>query len=122
MRGQVLAIRNEDYVAASRAMGASTGWIILRHILSNCSTAILVKASMDVGFVLLAAASLGFIGLGAQPPEPEWGAMISEGRRFFPVWWWYSLFPGAAIFLSVLAFNLFGDGVSTLAGAREGSG
>ena len=119
MRGQVLTIREEEYVAAARSMGASDGWIILRHILPNCSTEVLVKMSMDVGFVLLAAAGLGFIGLGAQPPVPEWGALVSEARRFFPTWWWYSIFPGAAIFVSVLAFNFFGDGIATLAGARE---
>jgi peptide/nickel transport system permease protein len=119
MRGQVLAIKEEDYVTAASSMGASSAWIILRHILPNCSSEILVKVSMDVGFVLLAAASLGFIGLGAQPPVPEWGAMVSEARRFFPTFWWYSIFPGLAIFLSVLAFNLFGDGIATLAGARE---
>jgi peptide/nickel transport system permease protein len=119
MRGQVLAIREEDYVRAARSMGAGNGWIILRHILPNCSTEILVKVTMDVGFVLLAAAALGFIGLGAQPPFPEWGAMISEARRFFPVYPWYSFFPGLAIFVSVLAFNLFGDGIATLTGARE---
>lgn len=119
MRGQVLVIREEDYVAAAASMGASTGWIIRRHILPNCSTEILVKVSMDVGFVLLSAAALGFIGLGAQPPAPEWGAMISNARRFFPHRWWYSIFPGAAIFVSVLAFNLLGDGIANLAGARE---
>jgi peptide/nickel transport system permease protein len=117
MRGQVLAIREEEYVVAARSMGASNGWIILRHILPNTATAILVKASLDVGLVLLAAAALGFIGLGAQPPTPEWGAMVSESRRFFPLWWWNFTFPGAAIFISVLAFNLVGDGLANLMGA-----
>lgn len=120
MRGQVLAIKDEDYVAAARCMGASTDWIILRHILPNCATEILVKLSLDVGFVLLAAAALGFIGLGAQPPAPEWGAMVSNARRFFPIRWWYSIFPGAAIFVTVFAFNLFGDGIANLTGGREG--
>ncbi len=119
MRGQVLAIREEDFVTASRAMGAKPGWIILKHILPNTLTQILVKVSMDVGFVMLSAAALGFIGLGAQPPYPEWGAMVSEAKRFFPVWWWASIFPGGAIFLTVLAFNLLGDGIANLAGARE---
>lgn len=119
MRGQVLAIREEDFVTASRAMGAKPWWIILRHILPNTLTQILVKMSMDVGFVILSAAALGFIGLGAQPPFPEWGAMVSEAKRSFPVWWWSSIFPGGAIFLTVLAFNLLGDGIANLAGARE---
>lgn len=119
MRGQVLTIKHEDYVLASRSMNASNKWIILRHILPNTATEILVKVSMDVGLVLLSAASLGFIGLGAQPPTPEWGAMISESRRFFPTWWWTFTFPGIAIFLSVLAFNLFGDGIADLASGRR---
>ena len=119
MRGQVMAIREEDFVTASRAMGAKPGWIILRHILPNTLTQILVKVSLDVGFVILSAAALGFIGLGAQPPFPEWGAMVSEAKRSFPLYWWSFLFPGAAIFLTVLAFNLLGDGIANLAGARE---
>jgi len=118
MRGQVLAIREEDYVVAARSMGAPSSWIILKHILPNTATEILVKISMDVGLVLLSAAALGFIGLGAQPPTPEWGAMISESRRFFPTWWWTFTFPGAAIFVSVLAFNLFGDGIAALTSGR----
>lgn len=120
MRGEVLAIRNEDYVTAARTMGAPTGWIIRNHILPNCATQILVKISMDVGLAILAAAALGFIGLGAQPPVPEWGAMVSRARTYFPAWWWMSIFPGAAIFVSVLAFNLFGDGIANLVGSREG--
>jgi peptide/nickel transport system permease protein len=119
MRGQVMAIREEDYVTASKAMGAKPGWIILRHILPNTLTQILVKVSLDVGFVILSAAALGFIGLGAQPPFPEWGAMVSEAKRSFPLYWWSFIFPGSAIFLTVLAFNLLGDGIANLAGARE---
>ena len=119
MRGQVMAIREEDFVTASKAMGARPWWIILRHILPNTLTQILVKASLDVGFVILSAAALGFIGLGAQPPFPEWGAMVSEAKRSFPLYWWSFMFPGAAIFLTVLAFNLLGDGIANLAGARE---
>jgi peptide/nickel transport system permease protein len=119
MRGQVMAIREEDYVTASKAMGGRSWWIILRHILPNTLTQILVKVSLDVGFVILSAAALGFIGLGAQPPFPEWGAMVSEAKRSFPLYWWSFTFPGAAIFLTVLAFNLLGDGIANLAGARE---
>lgn len=119
MRGQVMTIREEDFVTAARAMGAKPAWIILRHILPNTLTQILVKMSMDVGFVILSAAALGFIGLGAQPPYPEWGSMVSEARRFFPAKWWSSIFPGGAIFMTVLAFNLLGDGIANLAGARE---
>ena len=84
------------------------------HILPNCVSPIVVKASMDMGTAILAAAGLGFIGLGAQPPYPEWGAMISYGRNYLPTWWWYSAFPGVAIYLTVLGFNLVGDGLRDL--------
>jgi peptide/nickel transport system permease protein len=72
---------------------------------------IIVKASMDMGMAILAAASLGFIGLGTQPPYPEWGAMIAIARNYLPTWWWYATFPGLAIYLTVLGFNLVGDGL-----------
>jgi peptide/nickel transport system permease protein len=71
----------------------------------------MVKISMDVGFAILSAAGLSFIGIGAQPPTPEWGAMVSLGRQFMPNWWWYATFPGLAIFLAVFAFNMLGDGL-----------
>ena len=116
MRGQVLSIKEDEYVVASRSMGAPVWWIIWKHILPNTINEIMVKLSMDVGLVLLAAAALGFIGLGSEPPTPEWGSMISESRRVYPTWWWNAVFPGAAIFVSVLAFNLFGDGISKLSG------
>lgn len=111
MRGEVLRTREELYVLSSESMGASRPWIILRHVMPNSLSPIIVRASMDMGTVILAAASLGFIGLGAQPPQPDWGHMISEGRRIFPTFWWVATFPGLAIFVSVLAFNLFGDGL-----------
>lgn len=71
----------------------------------------MVKMSMDIGFAILTAAALGFIGVGAQPPQPEWGAMVSLGRSYLPNWWWYSTFPGVAIFITIFAFNMFGDGL-----------
>ena len=85
--------------------------IIFVHILPNCTSPIVIKGSMDMGMSILGAASLGFLGLGAQPPEPEWGAMISIARNYLPDWWWYSVFPGLAIFITVLGFNLLGDGL-----------
>jgi len=115
MRGQVLVIREEQYVEAALAMGASRMWIIRQHILPNCLSPIIVRASMNMGFVLLTAAGLGFIGLGAVPPQPEWGAMVSDARRYFPESWWLSFFPGAAIFLTALGLNLIGDGLRDLA-------
>ena len=105
------SLKEQTFVDAARANGASTARIVFVHILPNCTSPIMVKASMDMGMAILAAASLGFIGLGAQPPYPEWGAMISVGRNYLPNWWWYSLFPGLAIYFTVLGFNLLGDGL-----------
>ena len=114
VQGKTLALAQETYVEAARAAGAGRRRIVFRHILPNCVSPIVVKASMDMGTAILAAASLGFIGLGAQPPFPEWGAMISHGRNYLPTWWWYSAFPGLAIYLTVLGFNLVGDGLRDL--------
>jgi peptide/nickel transport system permease protein len=111
VQAKTLALKNEIYVEAARSMGASTARIVFVHILPNCASPIIVKASMDMGMSILGAASLGFLGLGAQPPQPEWGAMISIGRNYLPDWWWYSVFPGLAIFITVMGFNLIGDGL-----------
>jgi peptide/nickel transport system permease protein len=114
VEAQMLKMREEDFVAGARAIGASNQRIIFRHILPNLLTAIIVKASMDFGFAVLSLASLGFIGVGVLPPEPDWGSMISAGRRFIPASWWYSTFPGLFMFITVLAFNLLGDGLRDL--------
>ncbi|HEV8616137.1 MAG TPA: ABC transporter permease [Methylomirabilota bacterium] len=111
VQGKALAISQETYVEAARAVGMGRVRIVFVHILPNCLSPIVIKASMDMGTAILTAASLGFIGLGAQPPFPEWGAMISHGRNYLPTWWWYSAFPGLAIYLTVLGFNLLGDGL-----------
>jgi peptide/nickel transport system permease protein len=111
VQGKTLALRSEVFVEAARAVGTGRPRIVFVHILPNCLSPITVKASMDMGLAILAAASLGFIGLGAQPPTPEWGAMISHGRNYLPTWWWYSAFPGLFIYLTVLGFNLLGDGL-----------
>ena len=111
VQGKTLALRQESFVEAARAIGAGRLRIVFVHVLPNCVSPIVVKASMDMGTAILAAASLGFIGLGAQPPHPEWGAMISHGRNYLPTWGWYSAFPGLAIYLTVLGFNLLGDGL-----------
>jgi len=111
VHGKTLALRGEVFVEAARAVGTGRLRIVFVHILPNCLSPITVKASMDMGLAILAAASLGFIGLGAQPPTPEWGAMISHGRNYLPTWWWYSAFPGLFIYLTVLGFNLLGDGL-----------
>ncbi len=122
IEAKALTLRSEPFVEASRTMGAGHGWILLRHILPNCLSPLVVKASMDIGLAILAVASLGFIGLGAQPPAPEWGAMISVARSYMPQWWWYSVFPGLFIFLTVLGFNLFGDGLRDLLDPRSARG
>ena len=110
-QGQVLALREQAYVEAANVVGAGRGRIVFRHILPNTLTPVIVKVSMDIGFAILTAAGLSFIGIGAQPPIPEWGAMVSLGRQFMPDWWWYATFPGLAIFLAVFAFNMLGDGL-----------
>lgn len=121
VQSKVLSVRNETYVEAARSIGASNFRIIFIHILPNCMSPIVVKASMDMGMAILAAASLGFLGLGAQPPYPEWGAMISIGRNYLPDWWWYSLFPGLAIYFTVLGFNLLGDGLRDVLDPKQRS-
>jgi peptide/nickel transport system permease protein len=115
IRSLVLVLREEQFVEASVSMGASRIWIIKKHLIPNSLSPILVRASMDMGFVLLAAAGLGFLGLGALPPQPEWGAMVSDSRRYFPESWWLSVFSGGAILLTVIGFNLLGDGLRDIA-------
>jgi peptide/nickel transport system permease protein len=110
-RGQILSLRRREFVEAARAMGASRRRIILRHLLPNALAPLMVQASFDMGSSIIAAAGLSFIGFGAQPPTPEWGVMISEGRNFINTQPWLSLFPGLAILLAVGSFNLLGDGL-----------
>ena len=114
VQAKTLALTHEVYVEAARAVGTGRLRIVFVHVLPNTLSPIVVKASMDMGTAILTAASLGFIGLGAQPPYPEWGAMISIGRNYLPTWWWYSAFPGLFIYLTVLGFNLLGDGLRDL--------
>lgn len=113
-QAQVLALREQAYVESARSAGVRQGRIIFRHVLPNTLTPIMVKVSMDIGFAILSAAGLSFIGVGAQPPQPEWGAMVSIGRQYLPDYWWYSTFPGIAIFLVVFAANMLGDGLRDL--------
>lgn len=111
VQGEVLTLKNEQYIQASVGIGTSKLRIMFKEILPNCISPIIVKATLDFGLVILLGASLGFLGLGAQPPIPEWGTMISEGRLYLPEIWWQSTFPGLFIFLTVLGFNLLGDGL-----------
>jgi peptide/nickel transport system permease protein len=111
VRAQVLAIREREFVEAARALGTSRLGIVVRHLLPNTLTPVLIQASFDVGQAILTASGLSFIGFGAQPPTPEWGAMVSETRNFISEAPWASSSPAIAILLSVLAFNLVGDGL-----------
>lgn len=111
VQGQVLALKQQTFVDAARVVGTPERRIVFRHVLPNTMTPVLVKISMDIGFAILSAAGLSFIGVGAQPPTPEWGAMVSLGRLYMPDWWWIATFPGLAIFLAVFAFNMLGDGM-----------
>ncbi|RMF90630.1 MAG: ABC transporter permease [Nitrospinota bacterium] len=118
-RGETLAIRENDYIHAVRLLGASRTRILFRHILPLCLNPIIVQMTLDMGGIILIAAGLGFIGFGAQPPTPEWGVMVSDGRNFIVKEWWVSTFPGCAIFLTVLGFNLLGDGIRDILDPRQ---
>jgi peptide/nickel transport system permease protein len=110
-RAETLALRGSDFIAAARLAGASPGRIVLRHIMPLCLASVIVRVSLDMAGVILIAAGLGFLGLGAQPPTPEWGAMIAAGRRYMLDQWWVAAMPGLAIAVASLAFNLVGDGL-----------
>jgi peptide/nickel transport system permease protein len=110
-RGQVLAARAEDWVEAARAVGNPPARILLRHILPNILPPVMVQATLAVAAAIIAEASLSFLGLGQQPPAPSWGSMLNTAQRFLTQAPWMAVFPGIAIFLTVLAFNLFGDGL-----------
>lgn len=121
-RGSTLSVREEVYVEAARALGAPDASILWRHILPNIVSPLVVRGTLGMGFTVLLAASLSFIGLGAQPPTPEWGAMINEGRNQLVTGrWWISTFPGLAIMSLVLGFNLLGDGIRDVLDPREGA-
>lgn len=111
MRAQVLIEKDREYVEAARAAGATDAHIILTHIVPNCLAPLIVQATMRIGSAVLLISSLSFIGCGIQPPTPEWGSMISSGRAYFRTFYPMILFPGLAIMFTMLAFNLFGDGV-----------
>lgn len=112
VRGQFLALRETEFVEAARACGAGPARIIFRHILPNSLGPVIVVLSMGFAGAILAEASLSFLGLGAQPPTPSWGTMIDDGFRYIATKWWLALFPGAAVTLAVMAFNLFGEGLN----------
>lgn len=109
MRSGVIAEKGKDYVEAGRALGVHPVRLVLRHILPNSYAPVLTQATLDFGLAILTAAGLSFIGVGAQPPLPEWGALVAGGRQYVRAAWWVPIFPGLAIFVAVLAFNLLGD-------------
>ncbi len=110
-RAETLTVRNTDFIAAVRMTGASPWRIILRHVTPMCMPSLTVRVTLDMSSIILTAAGLGFLGLGAQPPIPEWGTMIATARRFILEQWWVPVIPGIAIFTASLAFNLLGDGL-----------
>ena len=117
-RAVTLGLREENFVEAARALGASPLRILARHIAPGVVSPLVIQVSLDMGGIILTAAGLGFIGFGAQPPTPEWGLMISEGRTYITKEWWVSTFPGIAISLVVLGFNLLGDGIRDILDPR----
>ncbi len=111
VRGQVLLVKNREFVEAARSAGASSRRILMRHVFPNALSPVIVQLTLDIGYAILATSSLSFIGLGAQPPTPEWGAMINSARSHFQDAWWFITFPGIALAITVLGFNLLGDGL-----------
>jgi len=110
-RAETLTIRDSDYINAARLQGASSARILWYHVTPLCLSSVIIRVTLDMAGIILTAAGLGFLGLGAQPPQPEWGAMIASGRRFLIDQWWVATMPGIAIFIVSLGFNLLGDGL-----------
>jgi peptide/nickel transport system permease protein len=110
-RAETLSVKNNDYIQVMRTLGAGNLRIMVGHITPMCLSSIIVRMSLDMGTIILTAAGLGFLGLGAQPPTPEWGLMVSDGRQFLVDQWWVSTLPGFAILVVVMGFNLVGDGI-----------
>jgi peptide/nickel transport system permease protein len=118
-RAETLTIRHSDFIAAVRLAGAGSPRIILRHIVPLCLSSVIVRITLDMSGIILTAAALGFLGMGAQPPMPEWGTMIASSRAYILEQWWVPTIPGIAIFLASLAFNLFGDGMRDVLDPRQ---
>lgn len=121
IRGPTLAVRQQEYIEAARVVGTPVQRILARHVLPNVAAPLIVQATVAFSFAILAEASLSFLGLGAQPPEPSWGAMLSGGRRFVETAPWMAIFPGVAIMLAVLGFNLLGDWLRDVLDPRTSS-
>jgi peptide/nickel transport system permease protein len=119
-RGQVISVKVEDYVEAARSVGDTPFQIAVRHILPNVAPQLLVQATLTIATAIIAEAALSFLGLGQQPPQPSWGAMLNSAQRFLSNAPWLAIFPGAAIFITVLSFNLLGDGLRDALDPRSG--
>lgn len=119
MRGQVLVQKEQQYVRAASTFGEKPFWIVARHIVPNCLTPLMVQMTLGIGDAILIASSMSFIGLGAQPPTPEWGAMISTARVYAIDQWWYAAFPGLSILITIMGFNLIGDGIRDILDPRS---
>jgi peptide/nickel transport system permease protein len=119
-RAETLTVRNSDYIKAVQLMGATPTRIVFRHIMPLCISSLIIRVTLDMAGIILTAAGLGFLGLGAQPPLPEWGAMIASGRRFILDQWWVAAAPGLAILIVSLGFNLLGDGLRDALDPRSG--
>lgn len=119
-RAETLTIRNADFIAAARLQGAGPLRLLIRHIWPLCVSSLIVRVALDMAGIILSAAGLGFLGLGAQPPMPEWGAMISDGRTYILDFWWVAAMPGIAIFVVSMAFNLLGDGLRDVLDPKGG--
>lgn len=119
VRGQAASVAGRPFIESARAMGIPHHRILLRHVLPNSITPVIVQVSLDVGGVILTASALSFLGLGAQDPTPDWGLMVSQGQQFFTTHWWLVTFPGAAILLTAVAFNLLGDGLRDVLDPRR---
>jgi peptide/nickel transport system permease protein len=111
VRGQILSLRSREFVSAAEALGAGSRRIVLRHLIPNAITVIIVSATLRIGLIILVEAALSFLGLGVPPPTPSWGQMVYEGRDVLLDAWWVSTFPGLAIVVTVVAYNLLGDGL-----------
>ena len=120
VRAQVLSIKERDYVLAGESLGLSGRRLLVKHILPNAVSVVIIQLTLDVGYAILATSSLSFIGLGAQPPSPEWGTMMATARNYFRDAWWYTTFPGVALTLTVFAFNILGDGLQDALDPRSG--
>lgn len=111
VRGEVLSVKEREYIIATKAIGSSSMRILIKHVLPNCMASVLVLATLQMASALIAAASLSFLGMGVQPPQPGWGAMLNDAQEYLREAWWYAFFPGMAIVITVLGINFIGDGL-----------